>query len=625
MLPSPPHFFSSFLLGCALSLLIGAYFSRRSTWQRLFPKGSFQVYKKVGEYGEFDHYPFSWSPFNEPLNAWTSLIYTVCGVMVLICGISDSQVPAGEEHNNLVRAYLLSIFYGLSCMYLGVASFLFHASHAETWRKADAGMTSGVVISVVVFSIYDRFCPPAIVLPYFLCVAIVLQFSLTHGFLPYGSSDVLLPLLVAFIWGSELLPRYGGVVDSGEYGLWIECCYSVLVGFLLRIVDIKRSNPSIYKNILRLLMVLSIFPFCWALGMTDPVLVFGLFAWLTVCHSPYLGHIFWHFGLAGALFIWWYMLRVRPGDPSQSEGAKHDLSTISIIFFLVIKNALRRLAMVLPFAKKNQQDQCLYLLEHVFFACLGYYCIFYLPEHSPSDYDKGGYLFDTDAPALSRGASHQGSWVYNTKLCWLGSVYPSDFFHMYYLAKLGSHFEDVIYMSWRHFSASRTGIEKSTKLDHDVESDSLLTEDKGQKQERAEANHYFKLYHVGTAVMCYVSWLLRYTRIGSLIMFLHDVSDIPLDLVRLCGSFGFLNGQVVFMILTLLLWLYWRIYYFFSYVLYTVAFESRNTLQFSFYTPEQARFLVRGIFLVLLSSIFAMHCYWLYRMLAKTHRALVKG
>jgi hypothetical protein len=32
-------------------------------------------------------------------------------------------------------------------------------------RKADAGMTSGVVISVVVFGIYDRFCPPALVLP----------------------------------------------------------------------------------------------------------------------------------------------------------------------------------------------------------------------------------------------------------------------------------------------------------------------------------------------------------------------------------------------------------------------------------------------------------------------------
>ena len=121
--------------------------------------------------------------FEQPLNAWTSLIYTVCGVMILVCAIQDSMVEPGNEANNLMRAYPLSIFYGLSCMYLGVASFLFHASHAETWRyrmvnnyhlvldvaavcrKADAGMTSGVVISVVVFGIYDRFCPPALVIP----------------------------------------------------------------------------------------------------------------------------------------------------------------------------------------------------------------------------------------------------------------------------------------------------------------------------------------------------------------------------------------------------------------------------------------------------------------------------
>ena len=145
-----------------------------------------------------------------------------------------------------------------------------------------------------------------------LCIAIVLQLSLTHGYLPYGSSDALvrpllhdtrcpalpcvphccvdiacpdmppelcyvvlfhhavnisvsvaddqcsvnmcvcaaiiivaiiasscrsfssyllcrssclqLPSLVAFVWATELLPRYGGVVDSGQYGLWLREC-----------------------------------------------------------------------------------------------------------------------------------------------------------------------------------------------------------------------------------------------------------------------------------------------------------------------------------------------------------------------------------------------------------------
>lgn len=163
------------------------------------------------------------------------------------------------------------------------------------------------------------------------------------------------------------------------------------------------------------------------------MLLFGLTAWLMVCHSPYLGHIFWHFGSAGALFLWWYLLRVRPGDAVQSEGAKTDLSLISIVFFVVIKNAFRRLSMVLPFPVKAQRDQCLYFGEHLFFACLGYYCVFYLPENMSlvGEYKVGGNLFESDT-----GADKAGSWGYNTALCWLGAVYQSELFHMYYL---GTH------------------------------------------------------------------------------------------------------------------------------------------------------------------------------------------
>ena len=174
--------------------------------------------------------------------------------------------------------------------------------------------------------------------------------------------------------------------------------------------------------------------FSWALGFTDPVLLFGFFALLVVCHSPWLGHIFWHFGSAGALFIWWYLLRVRPGDMPQSEGAKHDLSIISIIFFIVIKNACRRLSMVLPFPTRAQRDQCLYFVEHILFACLGYYCVFYLPEHPETSlvapYKVGGNLFETDTTP-----QEGGSWAYQTLLCWTGAVYPSEFFHLYYLGK----------------------------------------------------------------------------------------------------------------------------------------------------------------------------------------------
>ena len=65
LLESPPHFFATFLLGCLVSFVIGMYFSSPAVWQNLFPKGGYLLYKKVGEYGEYDYFPWKWSHFCE--------------------------------------------------------------------------------------------------------------------------------------------------------------------------------------------------------------------------------------------------------------------------------------------------------------------------------------------------------------------------------------------------------------------------------------------------------------------------------------------------------------------------------------------------------------------------------
>jgi len=49
-----------------------------------------------------------------------------------------------------------------------------------------------------------------------ILLSLLVMVSFTHGYLPYGSSDVLLPSLVAFGWTIEFLPRYGGAVDNQE-------------------------------------------------------------------------------------------------------------------------------------------------------------------------------------------------------------------------------------------------------------------------------------------------------------------------------------------------------------------------------------------------------------------------
>ena len=271
-----------------------------------------QIYKKQGEYGEFEKRIYlNKLPFMEPLNAITSLAYSFFGIIVLITGFNDVS-EAGElvDKNRMIESGGFSLLYGMSMTYLGVASFLFHASHAETWRKADAGMTSGVIIAPVVFSVWDRVRLPGVENYFYMVVAaIILQASLTHGFLPYGSSDVLLPSLMAVTWGLELVPYFGGVVSGLQYVMWQECVYAVLIGFLLRLADVKRRKVS-FKNTVLIAGVAITIGFVYLQGFA-PVAISGAVGLSLVYLDVTLGHIFWHFFSAYALYVWWYQFRVR--------------------------------------------------------------------------------------------------------------------------------------------------------------------------------------------------------------------------------------------------------------------------------------------------------------------------
>ena len=118
----------------------------------------------------------------------------------------------------MTTAPLFSLHYGASLAYLGAASYLFHGTHAEAWRKADAGMTSGVLAAPLALGIYDRVRLPALSAAGTAASAVLLQLSLTHGVLPYGSSDVLLPTLVAACWSLEFAPIFGGPVATAANG-----------------------------------------------------------------------------------------------------------------------------------------------------------------------------------------------------------------------------------------------------------------------------------------------------------------------------------------------------------------------------------------------------------------------
>lgn len=661
LLEPPPLFGASFVLALALVLGFGTVSSSPRVWFRWFPKrdakgenpppsqlsypvllsapdrtkvsaavsqaAGYTTYLKSGEYGESEAFPHAWSPFVEPLNAWTSLAYSLFGLVVLLTGLYDwyaLQTDAGVGGSgsgsapNLVAANpLFSLLYGASTVYLGAASFLFHASHSETWRKADAGMTSGCVVTPLLLALYDRARPPLLSGGAMVALALLLQTSLTHGHLPYGSSDVLLPTLVGLCWLLELTPRYGGPVDGGQWGLWGQCCFACIGGMLLRLSDIKRGGGT-FTGAMRLYALLCCIT-ATLLG-PHPLVLVGLCAGVCVYLQPSRGHIFWHFGSAYSLFIWWYQYRVRPGDPAVSSGA--DWVFWCVVLAAAVKNACRRLLMVTPMGTQEMRDRAMFLLEHTLFGAWCYHCIV------------------VEAEAAEPGSS----WLLHLRNCWRIDGPSSASFALLYLARTGASVEDALYMAAvaRGGSGAGSGSSGSGGVGGSSASISISsgsgsgngsgsgTDDPAPHDTPASASRDTSMvvHHAATALLCLSSCLSGYTRIGSLVMLLHDLSDIPLDAVRLVGL---VRGawakrlQLLLFAATLAAWLYWRLLFFPS-VLWSIAVESKSRMVASGCAAGKCGWTEvpeRGPFLLLLGTLFGLNCWWFLLLLRKGYREVV--
>ena len=526
------------------------------------------------------------------------------------------------------------ILYGLSSIWLGIASFTFHASHAEPWRKADAGMTSGVVISVVVFGLWDRLRPPGMSALVLVLVGAVLQFSLTHGYLPYGSSDVLLPSLVATAMAVEFVPRYGGAVVWDQYKHWAAVLYAVLCGLLLRLADVKRENKPAFNQLIKILVVITVFPFGWFLGFLHPHILFGVLGLALVLKDASRGHIWWHFGSSYSLFGWWYMMRTRPGDPLQDQ---HETDTLwaAVLLFAFLKNAARRIFMALPFPSAAHRDRTFFTVEHILWSIWGYYVIVLLPEQ-----ERPG-----------------SSWLYNGEQIWKLPTFPSESFRLFYMAKTAGALEDLVYRWVAMFNHKRNAalavaanpapaVDKASEgipVSSEEDTARLLfrksapgtaTQLKVHAQEAAEADLKMDIHHITTAALCLSSLYFGLTHIGSNVMFVHDLTDVPLDFVRLFGVVSWLNAQALAMFATLGMWAYWRLYYLPAYLLWSAVYDSKievfghecrfrpgRFIYFDFDCPAADGSTEWGntSYIFLIAILVALHYIWYAMMVRKTY------
>jgi len=142
------------------------------------------------------------------------------------------------------------------------------------------------------------------------------------------------------------------------------------------------------------------------------------------------------------------------------------------------------------------------------------------------------------------------------------------------------------------------------------------------------------VHHIVTILLVAGSWSYNYMRIGLLVLYVHDVSDIFIDLmkmynyVHMYGASGFFMVEIGY-ITTLVTWVYWRLYQLPFKIIYCTsivvhaqlsgsATPGKPWLDFPWHLPGYVKFNI------LLLALLALHIYW-YLLLLRIGLAIVMG
>jgi hypothetical protein len=319
-----------------------------------------------------------------------------------------------------------------------------------------------------------------------------------------------------------------------------------------------------------------------------------------------------------------------------------------VLFFLCVKNAVRRIFMEVPLrvcmgggaepttakaiaTATKVRDRVMFLLEHVLFSYWGYHVIVSAPwlhrrDHSQSLLHHPALIMEPSAP-WSAGL-------------WLGEgSAAADAFALFYLAKLGTHLEDCAYALWMGLGVAKpqtwTNINvvpnssnnnindnnNKTEVDALLESNNTETDNDNDKKEPKDKEKesggaasdatQMAIHHVVTAVLCVFSYACGYDKFGAVVMFLHDVSDVPLDVLLIASKVN-ANKAVVggAFVATVALFAYWRIFYLGHTVIGTIwccmTRSSWNDTDDA--TAVEAE---RYVWMALLGTLWLLHCNWL--------------
>jgi len=108
------------------------------------------------------------------------------------------------------------------------------------------------------------------------------------------------------------------------------------------------------------------------------------------------------------------------------------------------------------------------------------------------------------------------------------------------------------------------------------------------------------LHHLVTIYLLGGSYILNLWECGTIIAYLHDLSDVPAMLTKVSSNTVYNNISVIFFSITIIAWIWIRNY----------AFTDIIRILHELDNPEGLTDLHKYIFIALLSCLAVLHFYW---------------
>ncbi len=219
----------------------------------------------------------------EPMNSWSNYGFVWFGLVCLF--FAGKDIRNKTEKTNLVQQQpTLSIFAGLSFIYLGIGSFLYHASLSKVMQRWDMAGTYAAMISIVTIGFFYLF---------------VLLFNQKKN---WSIKPALVLFVLLGIAADYLMYLYKWKIDSTLAML-------SLIGLMVLTIGIIRFLRGNKSNVL-----LAIFAFI-SMGIAYTIWVLDVKKILCAPDSPLQGHAIWHILTGLSLFLMYqYYRSIEPLD-----------------------------------------------------------------------------------------------------------------------------------------------------------------------------------------------------------------------------------------------------------------------------------------------------------------------